>query len=174
MAHTCSSDGRLGDLVEQGQPPIGLLDRVGQNFIGRLAGGQGVHNLSLSSRSASWIPKSVAASPMFLCAPPLQSACARMCRSPRSTGYSKYRQQIVNQGRLRLTVAIDAAIALLQGNRRPGNVKMDHKMAEVVQVHPSEDHIGGQQMRMGLWALPKSPGQSPVARHRAGQHERGQ
>ena len=55
------------------------------------------------------------------------------------------RDQVDDVRRVLLAVAVDAAVALFQGDQRPGDVEVDEVVAEEVQVHAFAGHVGGQQ-----------------------------
>ena len=83
---------------------------------------------------------------MFLCAScsfSISRSSTRM--SPRIVGVRRDGQQIVDHRRLLLAVAVNAAVPLLQGDQRPGDVEMDHQVAVVVQVHALGGDVRRQQ-----------------------------
>jgi len=49
-----------------------------------------------------------------------------------------------------LAIAVDAAVALLEGHQGPGHVEVDHPVAEVVQIQTFSSHVGSQQEADGV------------------------
>ena len=51
--------------------------------------------------------------------------------------------KIIYNGGLLLTISVDTTIALLQGDKAPGDIIVEHDMAEVVQVHALRTGVAG-------------------------------
>ena len=67
-----------------------------------------------------------------------------MRRSPRifSTGFC---EEVDDQRLVRLPVAVDAAVALLEHHQRPRQIEVHEAMAEVMQVQALRRHVGAEQ-----------------------------
>ena len=51
--------------------------------------------------------------------------------------------EVTDVRRSLLAVSVHASVSLLEDHQRPGNIKMDHAMAEIVQVDAFRRHIAG-------------------------------
>ena len=58
-------------------------------------------------------------------------------------------EQVVDDGGVRLSVAVDTAVALVQRDDAPGQVVVDHAVAEVVQVNALGSGVAGQEEAYG-------------------------
>ena len=96
--------------------------------------------ISFSSASTSNLPIREAASPRAVCAScSFSSSRVRTRRSPEKVSWLGSSRRVVICGRVPLAVAVDATVALLDADERPGDVEVDEVVALEVQV----DTLGG-------------------------------